>query len=121
MVNNTKPLFLITLCILIIRIVFNQDVFEIKNTFEQSLPYTRFREMDTFVDARFAARVASFWGIFQNPLGGMETILPTVNYAHSFLFDVGFKAGILPCILLVIIALFSIHSLYLQTETTLLH
>lgn len=60
-------------------------------------------------DPRLEAWKKSFIGLFDNPTGGRKTDL-TLNYAHNLWLDVGYDAGIIPFILLVLFSVIGIFS-----------
>lgn len=99
--NNIKIVFLFMIqCILII-ILFNNNVFNVKMMWLQSNAYKRFNDMGVGNDPRFMAWQEAFYGLFTNPLGGKQAYL-SLGYAHNLWLDVGWTTGFLTFLLLVL-------------------
>ncbi|MBP3964813.1 O-antigen ligase family protein [Paenibacillus lignilyticus] len=80
------------------------------SAFGDSLLLSRLQSMDNLHDPRFDAWKAVFWGMFKYPMGGKQTVLIDVNYAHNMWLDVAYEAGIAPFLLLLLFTVLSIKS-----------
>lgn len=89
--------------------LFNINFLNVKSFWLQSHAYYRITTMDVGYDPRFVAWGEAMEGIFTNPLGGKETKL-SLEYAHNLWLDVGYTAGLLPFIFLVIFTIMTFHS-----------
>lgn len=84
--------------------VFNLNILGVKDTWESTLLSQRLQESSATDDPRFLAWEEAFWGVFAHPLGGRETHL-SLPFAHNLWLDVGYDAGLIPFIILVIFSI----------------
>lgn len=102
-------LFLLFSVVLIL--LYQAGLFSAKQTLEGTLMYSRFHQTSMLEDPRIEAWKASFWGLFEHPMGGRLTELPQVKYAHNLWLDVGYTAGVMPFLLLLIFTILAIRTL----------
>ena len=69
---------------------------------ENSLTIQRLQNTQAVDDPRIQVWKEAFVGIYRNPLGGRQTHL-SLDYAHNLWLDVGYDAGIIPFLLIIII------------------
>jgi hypothetical protein len=94
----------------IFRILFNQNFLGIRYEWESTLLSSRLNGQNLSEDPRLLSWNAAFKGLFDYPMGGRETPLP-LSFAHNMWLDVGYDAGLLPFIVLIIFTVFSFGSL----------
>lgn len=105
MLNSIYIIFLFG----ILAILYNLNVFGIKNNWESSTVFYRMQIMDGTDDPRILAWKSTLTGLFNNPIGGKETEM-NLSYAHNLWLDVGYETGIMPFILLTTITIMAIMS-----------
>lgn len=99
--GSKKMLALASLSLVAIAIAFQVNLFKVNDVWQNTQLYHRFAENELVSDGRFSAWRDSFWGIFENPEGGKATIIAQ-NYAHNLWLDVGYSAGFIPFLILII-------------------
>lgn len=108
---SVKKIFnLILLLLLFIfgRILYKMNLFGLKNIVESSYLFGRFMDSNLTEDPRVESWKAAFIGLFENPMGGKETIMP-LNSAHNMWLDVGYETGIIPFTLLIIFTIMTLN------------
>jgi len=96
--------------LLIFKYLFDQNMFGLRFAWENTLLYARLQSTDIGSDSRVLAWKLTFNGLFENPMGGKETLIP-LNYAHNLWLDVAFEGGFFPFAVLVLFTLISIGSI----------
>jgi hypothetical protein len=86
------------------------NLFGIKDKWFSTTIGNRMRNFSAVDDPRFTAWGESFTGMFSNPTGGRKTEL-SLNYAHNLWLDVGYDAGVIPFLLLVLFSLMGLISI----------
>jgi len=106
--NNIKIAagFIVQLTVLFI--LFNINFLNVKSFWLQSHAYNRVVNMSLVYEPRFIVWGEAIQGIFTNPLGGKETEL-SLLYAHNLWLDVGYSAGAVPFIIVVIFTLMTLN------------
>ena len=102
---------LMFLVLLVLKNLFDNNFLGIKNDWESSFLFSRFNDGSLLDDPRIMAWKAAFFGMFEYPLGGKQTDLH-LNYAHNLWLDVGYNAGILPFLFLLLFTVISFISLF---------
>ena len=69
--------------------------------------YSRLTKMHLLTDPRIKAWSQALQGVYKNPSGGKQTLL-SLKYAHNIWLDVGYTAGIVPFVILIIFTLITI-------------
>lgn len=82
-------------------LLFNMNLLNIKMFWLQSNAYARFVNKDISKDPRIIAWIEALQGLFTHPLGGKQAKLGLM-YAHNLWLDVGYSAGLLAFIVLII-------------------
>ncbi|UAL46803.1 hypothetical protein K7887_18335 [Sutcliffiella horikoshii] len=91
-------------------LLFIGNIFGVKDKWFSTTIGNRMRNFSAIDDPRFTAWGESFKGMFSYPSGGRKTEL-SLNYAHNLWLDVGYDAGLIPFVLLVIFSLLGLISL----------
>src|SRR5690625_1464026 len=91
-------------------IAFYYNFFGMREKWENSLFANRLSQQDYAEDPRFQAWGEFSSSIFRNPLGGRVEEL-SLNYAHNMWLDVGYDAGIIPFLFLVVFTLLALTSI----------
>jgi hypothetical protein len=102
--------FVLILVFFIGKWLYTINLFGIAYKWKTSTLGYRFQTVNTIDDPRITAWRESFYGIFENPLGGKKTNLG-LDFAHNLWLDVGYEVGIIPFILLLILTILSLISL----------
>lgn len=104
--SKQKIKYLAFILLLIIPIIFILNFYGVINWFEHTPYFSRFTN-DIDIDQSENLPRTKGWqlvfnGLFQYPFGGAKTKLYKSNYAHNLWLEVGFLAGIIPLIPLII-------------------
>lgn len=83
----------------------------LKTIGENSLLLTRFTQMNLTDDPRKDGWITAFFGLFEYPLGGRETIIPGLKYAHNMWLDMGTDAGFLSFFLMIFFSLLTLAAI----------
>ena len=99
--SRTRALLRLGLSVAFVWVVVTRNVFSFGEFVMGSTLVARFSDLGLFSDARFYAWRAALNGLLRYPLGGRQADIG-LNYAHNLWLDVGYVAGIIPFLLLVI-------------------
>lgn len=114
--SNLKIAFyFISQCMLLF-LLFNWNVFNVKTFWLQSNVVKRFNDVTLSSNPRFITWSEAFRGVFSNPLGGKQSQL-SLGYAHNLWLDVGWTTGLFPFILLVLFTLLTLKGYVQLLET----
>lgn len=105
-----KIILVIFFILVISLLLYNLNIFGIKEWLESSFIYQRLTSKEKYYrqkDPRFNLWKKAFDGMFENPFGGYKTNLSVQGYkeggyAHNLWLDVGYSTGIIPFIFLVL-------------------
>jgi len=97
--KNIGLLLITIICLIALPIMYDGNILGIRDIWEGSTSYARFKKMDLAADPRIGAWYEAFTGLFVNIFGGKETAL-SLNFAHNLWLDVGWTTGLLPFLLL---------------------
>ncbi len=104
MTNKKRPLLaLASLLALIVAMM----LFQYSHVLNGTLLYERSSQLSLNDDLRYSAWSSALIGLFDYPMGGQKTLLPT-SYAHNMWLDVGYQTGFAPLLLLLTITLAAI-------------
>lgn len=114
--NKFKIILMILVSILIVSIMYNENVLEIRTKVEKSNLFSRIEnaeiETKNSDNARINAQIDAIKQILDYPFGAPENVLwGGLSYAHNMWFDVAKRTGIIPFSLLIIFFLSNIYSL----------
>ncbi|MFC3797897.1 O-antigen ligase family protein [Cohnella sp. GCM10012308] len=110
--NSRKAIRMFNFFILgmILWFLYNRNLLGLKEKWEGTLLASRFEDEGIFGDSRTTAWKEVFSGLFAHPMGNKETVI-SLRYAHNLWLDVGYEAGIIPFVLLLIFTVFTLLSL----------
>lgn len=96
--------------LLVIILLYNSNVFHIKNILENTNLFERFHDTATSHSDvyRFEALFDSVKQIFKFPFGGNQMVLDNISYAHNMWLDTANAVGIIPFIFLLIFTVLSL-------------
>lgn len=105
--NKIKRILIAGVILTLGLIAFSRNVLNLRSYVESTFIYQRLISTNLQNDSRVSTWWVSFKGLFENPLGGRETNLH-LNYAHNLWLDVGYDAGIIPFLILVVFTIFAL-------------
>lgn len=122
-IKNMLNVLVTFLGIFLLKILFlDKDIIGIKEKWESSTVYARFKNSDINDDPRFEAWETILKEFNQNLLGGRQVDIG-LSFVHNFWLDVYYDAGLIPLIALIVFTIFSLISfiMFLSTNTPLLY
>jgi hypothetical protein len=108
--SKLRNIFLAPILIIASYLFYKMNLFGIKDAWSSTYLSNRFESSELSDDPRIMAWKSAFQGLFEFPLGGKQTQM-LLGSPHNMWLDVGYEAGLIPFILLVIFTIISTVSL----------
>lgn len=108
--SKLRNIFLAPFLIMASYLFYEMNLFGIKDAWSSTYLSNRFASSELSDDPRIMAWKSAFQGLFEFPMGGKQTQM-LLGSPHNMWLDVGYEAGLIPFILLVIFTIISIVSL----------